>query len=241
MFFEFLKRQLHRRSLSPKMASQPTRTIRRGKACSAFLLLLLTLLILFSLPSISVAKCTKEDLRFYLDQGFTELQTLAICAEAQKGTKYPDSARELRGGRRLARKVQRDLAFLEKAIASVSLRVTRDWVQYTVPFCIKTGNSPEVTARQEICADILTRVYFKGIKMLGERKKFLVFGKVSIAVEGKVKRKILHDFSHLPSKIERKRVLALFHRNLNKEGTLIPIDAGYPISKVIKVLNSLSS
>ena len=207
---------------------------------------------LFYMSSVQ-AECSRNDVEYFLKKGFSRDQVVAICEvakpkqpgepEAQDDGEYDAYSKELEARMRIERKLQReedDVALLKAAIAGEDIKVTSNWLDFKSPFCIAAGNNPDVEARVKVCPLVLYRIYFKDLQVKDYERKYLVFGTREIEVEGKIKRKLLHDFKGYPPGM-RMQLLDAYKANVRRGGTYIPIRKDYPIGRVQEVLRSYAS
>ena len=204
---------------------------------------------LFYAPQ-SEAECSRNDVDYFLEKGFSRDQITAICevakpnsrgkSEIQDGEEYEAYSEELEARIRIERKLQKeedDITLLKAAIAGEDIKVTPDWLDFKSPFCIAAGNNPDVEARIKVCPLVLYRIYFKDLRVKDYERRYLVFGAREIEVEGTIKRKLLHDFKGYPPGI-RLRLLDSYKAHIRKGGTYIPVRKDYPISRVQEVLRA---
>ncbi len=205
--------------------------------------------LLFYVP-LAQAECSRNDVAYFLKKGFSREQVVAIC-EVAKPKQFGESTeqnegdyeaynRELEARLRIERRLQKeedDILLLKTAIAGEDIRITPEWLDFKSPFCIASGNNPDIEARVKVCPQVLYRIYFKGLRVKEYERKYLVFGAREIEVEGTVKRKLLDDFKEYPDGL-RAQLLRAYQANIRKDGTFIPIRKDYPINRVQEVLRS---
>ena len=205
--------------------------------------------LLFHTP-VAIAECARNDVEYFLKKGFSREQVVAICGVAkpqrldestpQDERDYEAYNKNLEARLRIERKLQKeedDISLLKTAIDGEDIKVTSSWLDFKSPFCIAAGNNPDVEARIKVCPLVLYRVYFKGLRVKEYERKYLIFGTREIEVEGKIKRKLLHDFKGYPPGV-RIQLLDAYKANIRKGGTFIPVHKNYPISRVQEVLRS---
>ncbi|MBC6413476.1 MAG: hypothetical protein GDA45_00860 [Chromatiales bacterium] len=205
--------------------------------------------LLFFVPS-ATAECNRNDVEYFLKKGFSREQVTAIC-EVAKPQRFGESTpqnqedyeaynKQLEARLRIERKLQKeedDILLLKTAIAGEDVKITADWLDFKSPFCIAAGNNPDVEARVRVCPLVLYRIYFKGLQVKEYQRKYVIFGKRELEVEGTIKRKLLNDLRGYPPGI-RMELLDAYKANVRKGGTFIPIRKDYPINKVQQVLRS---
>ena len=205
--------------------------------------------LLFYAP-LAQAECSRNDVEYFLKKGFSREQVVAIC-EAAKPRQFGEPTEQGQGDYeaydedlearlRIERRLQKeedDILLLKTAIAGEDIKITRDWLDFKKPFCIASGNNPDVGARIKICPLVLYRIYFKGLRVKEYERKYLVFGAREIEVEGTIKRKLLNDLKEYPAGL-RAELLDAYEANVRKGGTFIPIRKDYPINQVQEILRS---
>ncbi len=187
------------------------------------------------------AECSRSDVEYYLDKGFTHEQVTALCGDNEPRrdeTRYEayDDPVE-RHTRETKERLQREeeVVFIKTALSAWDIEVTPDKLEYTRKFCLKAGKTPEVEGRTRVCPDVRYRIYFKGLKVGGYERKYLLLGQREVEVMGKVKRKMLHDLREYPSEMRRELLAAYKHRS-RQGATFIPVRRDMPIHRVVEVL-----
>ena len=207
---------------------------------------------LFSVP-FAAAECSRNDIDYFLEKGFSTDQITAIC-EAAKPRQFGDPTaqgaedyeaydKDLEARMRIERRLQKeedDILLLKTAIAAEDIKVTSKWLDFKSPFCISAGSNPEVEARVKVCPLVLYRIYFKGLQVKEYERKYIAFGRREIEVEGTIKRKLLHDFKGYPVALGRK-LLAAYKANIRRGGTYIPVRKDYPIRRVQEILRAYAN
>ena len=189
------------------------------------------------------AECSRSDIDYYLDKGFTQAQVTALCSGDETSSRRGDNyeayddpveryAREVEERRRS----EESIYFIKSALVATNIEVTPEKLEYTRRFCIVGGNAYDAEARTRICPDVRYRVYFKDLK-IGERKrKYLVVGRREIEVTGRIKRKMLHDLREYPTEL-RRQLLNAYRNATRDDGTFIPVRKDVPIHRVVDILH----
>ncbi len=192
--------------------------------------------------------CSRADVDYYLEKGYTREQVAAICDEGRapgglrkRDYETYDDAREeeirddVRGRGR-----DGNIAFLQSAVSAWDVKATPRHLTYTRKLCLGAGGGREVTARIKICPEVRYRVYFAGLKVHGHQREFVPPGTREIEVEGKVKRKLLHDFDEYPP-ATRRQLLGSYRARTRQGGTAIPIRKDYPMQRVYQILRAYAN
>ena len=189
------------------------------------------------------AACSRSDVDYYLDKGFTREQISALCGEGESPSRrdrdrygaYDDpverQAREVEKRRRK----DEEIFFIKSAIAAQDIELTPRKLEYTRKFCLAVGDTPEVEGRTRVCPDVRYRIYFKNLEVGGYERKYYFLGRREIEITGRVQRKLMHDFREYPSDI-RQKLLAAYKHATRKGATFIPVRKDVPIYRVTEIL-----
>ncbi len=196
------------------------------------------------------AECSRDDVNYFLEKGFNRDQVAAICGgDSAPGARpgaaneyegYGDSRRQQSRSEMLQQERQQDISLLQAAVSAWDVEVAPKHLTYTRKLCLGAGGSPEVAARVRICPEVRYRVYFKGLKVKGYQREYVLVGRREIEVEGKVKRKLLHDFEEYQPDI-RRQLMGSYRARTRKDGTVIPIRKDYPMQRVYQVLRGYAA
>ena len=205
-------------------------------------LFLLTLCLLAS----DAGACSRDDVNFYLDKGFSREQIAALCGGG--GGDNDGSGREYREYRGLGeaeeeayrRGLQRrerddDELFLQSALDAYDVFVTPKYLQYTGGLCMRLINNPDAEARKKTCPDVRFRVYFRGLEVGDYDRKFFLAGRREIKVTGRVTRKLVENLRKYSPPM-RNAIKRNFAQGFNEEGTAIPVRDGASADRVIGIL-----
>lgn len=195
------------------------------------------------IPVQAQAACSRSDVDYYLDKGFTREQVAALCGDDQPPPRrnggghdaYDDSAeREARGteGRRHR---DEEIFFIKSALAAQGVKLTPRRLEYTRKLCLSAGKSPNVDGRTKVCPDVRYRIYFKNLNVGDAARKYHFFGQREIKVTGKIRHKMMHDFREYPS-YTRRQLLAAYKRATREGATFVPIRQDVPVYRAIEIL-----
>lgn len=197
------------------------------------------------------AECSRDDVNYFLEKGFSRDQVAAICGDAPApARRAPRADDEYEGfeegreresrGEAMRRERREDVSLLEAAVSAWDVEVTPKHLTYTRKLCLGAGGSPEVAARVKVCPEVRYRVYFRGLKVGGYQREYVVVGRREIEVEGTVKRKLLHDFNEYQPEI-RRQLLGSYRARTREGGTVIPVRKDYPLQRVYQVLRDYAA
>lgn len=206
-----------------------------GAAMRRFCVLFLGLWLLAS----DAGACTRDDVDFYLNKGFSKDQIAALCGGE---TRSPNEYRNLGDAEEEAyrRGLQRrhredDDRFVQTALDAHGVVLTPKYLQYTHGLCMRVINQPDVEARDKICPDVRFRVYLRGLEVDGYDRKFFIAGDRAIKVRGRVSRKLVEDLRKYAPPL-RNAIRRAFKSDLNEHGTAIPVRSDAAIERVIGLL-----
>lgn len=179
-------------------------------------LVLLTTLI--SAPLLSfAANCNREDIIFYLKQGFSHDQVTKICYTPQGKPLQVDHTGKTQqsGTSTTANRPQQSsdtMIFFKSSIDSDELEITRSEMVLTKHHqCIKYGIEDGAGFRDKACVQLQTTIQLPGLKVLKAKKAIPLIGKPELVIEGNIKHQIM-NLSVLSAK-QRKELLEDFDLN----------------------------
>lgn len=198
-------------------------------------LILILLIYLFSKSS--VANCSKEDINYYLEKGFTTEQVTALCSGDDRLTsikedvyksyseEYADEEdEEYLRKMRIERQV-----FFKSSLGVQSVDIRKDILTFIVYECAKDGLAkPGSDFNKKGCAEVLTKIKLSEVEVVEkEFKEKVFFGNRQILVKGNVVTKIvggMEELSPYDAGVLKKKVLGRLSRN--KGQILVPIKKG---------------
>ena len=188
-----------------------------------------TFLLLFSAP-VAWAECSREDIQFYLDKGFTTEQVTQLCAgstgsEKKKYHAYTEEYVDRQDREYQARmRVEREAA-LRNSIEAIDIRLEKGYLYYVRPQCVSEGVEKDRAFGLKSCPNIRYRIKLAGLKVdEEEHKKRFLFGQKMIRVTGEIKRREMPGaFSDIPDEYWRN----VLRKKLEKgNSTKIPLRDG---------------
>lgn len=186
--------------------------------------------------------CSRDDVNYYLDKGFTREQVTGLCSDDTPDKRgdndyrpYIDNQEE----NRLLSQNKRadDNEYLRSAVDAYRVRLTPRWLEYVTGVCLAVVNDPDISARGKICPDVHYRIYLKGLKVMTYQRKYLLGGEREIKVVGKVKRKLHGNLNKYPSAL-RSTILRSYKAYFRKDGTAIPVHDEVRVKRVIDILRT---
>ena len=189
---------------------------------------------------VAYAQCSREDVKFFLDSGFSRSQITAICktespATTQRYEAYKNAEEKDQKRQEEIESKKDEKRLLKSSIKGWDVDINPKRIEYTHKVCVSAGSDPDVNARTKVCPEVKYRIFFKGLKILGAERRYLAFGSREIEVEGNVKRKILHDFKEYPEST-RRQLLRSYHARTRKGATFIPVRRDYSLQQITEIL-----
>jgi len=189
------------------------------------------------LNSNSYAVCSKEDINYYLDKGFTTDQVTALCRDNKKSStkkedvykafseEYADEQDEdYMKKMRIERQV-----FFKSSLGAQNIQIRRDMLTFILYECAKDGLAkPGSDLNVKGCAKVMVLIKLSEVEVIEkEFKEKVFFGNRQILVKGNVQTKIVGGMDGLTSydaDLLKGKVLARLSKN--KGTVLVPIKKG---------------
>jgi hypothetical protein len=199
------------------------------------------------------ATCTKEDIQFYLDKGFTQDQITQLCSVNSGGDSTPnyqpyqqqviiyrDGGGEEPGIKDGLTKEEREAVNIIKAGGDISkLQVTPQTISYTGKTCIISVSSPNVDDRYKDCIDVDFVIQRKDLAVSASGKKLLI-GSDYVILEGTIDAKPKRSWDEFPPD-KRKALQRNFEWKENGKKTTFPILGDYSVTKVVNAFRTLAA
>ena len=196
------------------------------------------------------AKCSKEDIDYYLEKGFSPDQITSLCSdevtlsnkkqEAYKSfsDEYADEQDEEYIRRmRIERQV-----FFKSSLGAQNIKLRRDYLIFDQYECAKDGFAKPGSDRNfKGCAVVLTKIKLSEVEV--EEKEFkekVFFGTRLIRVKGNVTTKIIggmEGLSEYDANLLNSKVMARLAKN--KGETMIPIKQGLNFSYALDTFKEI--
>lgn len=212
-------------------------------------------ILLSSLLTVSSAwanACSKADIDFYLQRGFSHEQVVKLCSNAPVMMQNTPAQNPSTGNQQITPAVapvqtkpsavdstattttitapkpviketsQADIIYFKTAIESDQVELTADALSYIFSGCIKYGEEDVAGFKEEACVKTLTTIKRKGLRVIKAQKGIVLIRDHALIVAGEIKREVL-DADKLKAK-KRKAFLAEYA--LNPEQLNIPVRSG---------------
>lgn len=206
--------------------------------------------LLLCIPCIGLPACDKEDVKFYLDKGFTQEQITQLCtaskAEAPDYTPYQqkviiyqqgEGAPGVRDG--FTYKERMAIKELQVGTDVVGLIVDQDSIQYTVRVCLAVQEGKEYSQRFKACPEVFYKVMRAGLTAVASGKKFGLFGQSSITIQGVIERQAKQNFDDYPTQFKQ-QLKRIFDWKTRGNTTQIPVRGNYSVAKIVESLEILA-
>ena len=200
--------------------------------------------------SASFAKCSKEDVDYYLEKGFTPDQVTALCSENVSSNKKIDEvyksfsdeyANEQDEEYIRKMRIERQV-FFKSALGAQNIKLKRDHLIFDQYECAKDGMAKPGSDRNKAgCAVVLTKIKLSEVEVSEkEYKEKVFFGTRSIRVRGNVRTRIIggmEGLSEYDAKILNNKILARLKKE--KGETYIPIKQGLNFSYALDTFKEI--
>ncbi len=177
----------------------------------------------FMLSPTVEAQCTRSDVAYYLEKGFSRSQITTICGARLRGEKLPV---------KIFPPPQNEPGIyqeLRELLPANVVAVNPQWFAFIAKFCV----------RKHTCPEVFHQVYFRGLVVVGSDRQFGFFGPHRVTVHGKISRKVLADFGDL-SAPARERLEKRFRGVMPKDATYIEVRNEKDAKRVVRILKILA-
>ena len=195
------------------------------------------------------AACSKEDIEFYLDKGFSQEQITQLCSASQASV--PDyqpyqqkviiysteEAPGVKGG--FTREERKAIKTLDEGADVVNLEVDQNFIKYTSVICLADQQGKEHTQRFKDCPPVDFVMNRYDIEISASGKKYGFFGKQFLTVKGDIKRTMQGSFDDYPPQF-RKQLERQYNWKANRPEIDFPIRGDYSVTKVYNALTDLT-
>ncbi len=216
--------------------------------------LIITILTLatYSVSASVFAKCSKDDIEFYLEKGFTQEQITQLCATSTSETSAPDykpyqqqvviyrdgGSPEVKDG--FNQEQREAIKTLKKGTNIYNLNVTQDNIKFTRRVCLITGNGRDIDYRYKDCPIVNFTIARENLKVHSAGKKFAIFGQGTVTLIGNVKPELKGSFDDYPVEF-REGLKRQFEWKESKDSTDIPVKGDFSITAVANAFRTLSN
>jgi hypothetical protein len=195
-------------------------------------------LVFMMLSNHANAACSRDDITFYLDKGFSTDQISAMCSEPTTSVSDTSQSEVQNNKQYSASAVVDDNAlFLNRAIKAQEIKLSSDTLRYTQKVCIEYGEEDLFGFSPKVCPDITYIISLAGLKVLDTGKKYGFYGTKEVRVKSsEIKREIIGELKDKKPE-ERELIIEVFEKG---EETAIPIRDDFSLEQVEEVLQQLS-
>jgi hypothetical protein len=208
---------------------------------------------LYLLVSTSLhADCSRDDIQFYIEKGFTQEQITQLCATTGEGNDAPDytpyqqkiiiykDGGEPEGLKDGLTKEEREAVSTIKAGGDIAkLQVTPATISYTAKTCIVSANTPDVNQRYKECVEVDFTVQRENLVVSSSGKKLLFFGSQYALLEGVIDAKPKNSWDNYPVDI-RRALQRNFEWKEDGEKTAFPISSDFSVSRIVNAFRILA-
>jgi hypothetical protein len=199
------------------------------------------------------AKCSKEDVDYYLEKGFTTEQVSGMCSEEIISPKdltsdvyksFSDEYADEQDEEYLKKmRIERQV-FLKSAIGAQKVKIKGTTLSYESTICgrnaIKKSGAAE-GSNIEGCSIIITLINLSNIEVsMKQRREKIFFGTKEIFVTGDIKYRIIGGLEHLSS-FEKKILEPMLLKKLKNGEARIPVrkglDFNYALENFIDIVD----
>ena len=228
-------------------------------------LAILAIALLFLTATSAHAACTRDDISFYLSNGFTQEQITAICTvstetEARSAPATPETAVPSTSATPEPAPSTPDTpepaasvaveppaggnnkaaeSYLREAIEGHDVRVEGGFLHYTARICIPYGrfNTNKEPWSKEACELVRHKVTLRGMRAKREWISTSLFQPRQIYLEGQIEREIISDLGKFSS-TNRRQII----RNLQTEvKAIVPIKENMSTDRLLETLNKIAT
>ena len=215
------------------------------------LVILSSLLLLFT-PVSAFSKCSKDDISFYLEKGFTQEQITQLCSSTGGDSVVPDYqpyqqkvivyTNEEGPGKKdgLTKEERVAISDLKAGGDIIKLKVTPTHINYIRKVCIVSGNSPEFDQRYKTCPEVSFKIARDGLIAASSGKKAIIFGNSVVALQGDIDRKLRGNWEDYPITV-RKELKRNFNWKEDGNKTDFPVRGDFSVTRIVNAMRTLSS
>ena len=196
-------------------------------------------LVFMMLSSQANAACSRDDVNFYLDKGFSTDQIAAMCSEAPTpASDVPQSEAQKSEQHSASPEVDDNALFLNRAIKAQEISLSSDSLSYTQEkMCMEYGEEDLFGFTPKVCPDVIFTIALKGLEVLDTGKKYGFYGTPEVRVKSSaIKRDIIGELKDQKPE-DRELILNVFEQG---NETAIPIRDDFSLEQVKQVLEELS-
>jgi hypothetical protein len=194
--------------------------------------------------------CSKDDIQFYLEKGFTQDQITQLCA-ASGASKVPDyqpyqqkviiySTEEAPGVKDgFTREERAAIKDLKLGADVRELSVDQEQIKFITQICLAVQEGKEFDQRYKICPEIDVVVERAGLSAIASGKKYGILGTKQLIIQGDIKRTLVRSEEQFPAKY-KKRLLQLYEHKTSKPEMSVPIRGDFSTTRLYDAVTALS-
>ena len=194
-------------------------------------------LVVMMISSQVSATCSRDDITFYLDKGFSTDQITVLCSEAP----VPAAETSMPEQQPVSPEADDNALFLKRAIKAQKVDLDSSSLIYTQKICIEYGDEDLFGFTPKVCPDVTYMISLKGLAVLSTGKKYGFYGTHEVRVKSSViKREIIGELKNKEQE-ERALILEKFEGLDKNDETAIPVRDDFSLEEVKRVLQELSN
>ena len=187
------------------------------------------------------AACSRDDVEFYLNQGFSTNQITELCRSSQKtaapAEAEPPAQPQESVQQGSARVVGDDELFLKTAIKADDVYLSNDALHYTwKKMCFEYDEEDLYGFAPKVCPDVKFVVALKGLEVLDSGPRYGFYGPKEVKVRSEISREIIGNLEDQKPE-DRERILAVFEKG---NETALQIRSDISLERVKQVLQKLA-
>lgn len=184
------------------------------------------------------AACSRDDVEFYLDKGFTNDQITTLCSVSS------DSENDQANATKQNNEENSDAAaiddkelFLKTAIKAKNIYLQDDSLHYTQEVCVEYGEEDMFGFTPKVCPQVKFVIALKGLEVIDTGKQHYFYGTEEIRVRSAVKREIIGELTQQKPE-DRKLILEKIESG---DVAAIPVREDFSLDRVKQVLLQLAN
>jgi len=163
-------------------------------------------LLLLSTSNLMANSCSKADIDYYLQRGFTHDQVIRLCAGSPsanntQGSPLPQHHASATPTMNYAQSNEliADRVYFETVLDAKATKLTPSELSYTAKECLKYGEENLGGLRDKACVNSQISINFKGLKVIKAVKGIMLIRDQEMILQGNIHREYL-NYTALPHK-----------------------------------------
>ncbi|MCP4874924.1 MAG: hypothetical protein GY896_05530 [Gammaproteobacteria bacterium] len=207
-------------------------------------LVIAAIALLFLTATNAHAACTRDNISFYLSEGFTQEQITTICTmvtepAAPPTPATPEPAASIPVAPPAGDNNKDAERYLREVIKGHDVHVEEGFLRYTARVCIPYGRFNDNTEPwpKETCQQVRHKVTLRGMRAKREWVGRSLFQPRQLYLEGQIERELVSDLDDFSS-ISRRQII----RNLRTEvKAIVPIKENMSPDRLLETLNKIAT